>query len=169
MPLPRTALPAALLLLLAGGGALLLLPGGPPPSPPPDAEPPPRAPARGAGGRAPPAPALPRPLEAPPAPSTVPDDPEWHTRPLRLPAGDGPLRGRDLIAAVEAGGPLRVRGATPADLEALARTEFTDIDRAAPTPVAALLGWLKEAGFLVEAEYPVLVVRRRTDEEPGSR
>jgi hypothetical protein len=94
----------------------------------------------------------------------LPEDPEWHTAPLALPAGRGPLRGSELVAAVEAAGKVRFRGATEADLQALRATVFEHADRDAPQPHAAMMGWLKEAGFDVEVVWPELVVRRRTDE-----
>jgi hypothetical protein len=98
-----------------------------------------------------------------------PADPEWITKPLALPEGQGPLKGTELIRAVEAGRKLRFKGATEADLEALRRAVFEDVDRTAPQPYAAMMGWLKEAGFEVEVVYPDLVVRRRTDEDFTSR
>jgi hypothetical protein len=113
-------------------------------------------------------------LEAPPIEATLarpdaravePEDPEWITRPLALPAGSGSLKGTELIQAVETGGKVRFRGATQADLEALKRAVFEEVDRAAEHPHAAMMGWLKEAGFEVEVVYPNLIVRRRTDED----
>src|SRR5262245_50830618 len=94
-----------------------------------------------------------------------PEDPEWATKPLPLPEGQGPLKGSELIRAVEAGRKVRFKGATDADLEALRRAVFEDVDRAAPHPHAAMMGWLKEAGFEVEVAYPDLIVRRRTDDD----
>lgn len=105
-------------------------------------------------------------LSAKPAPESVPVEPEppgWIATRLVLPKGAGSLKGSELIAAVEAGGKVRLRGATEADLEALRRAVFEDVDRAVEQPYAAMMGWLKEAGFEVEVAYPTLTVRRRTD------
>ena len=90
---------------------------------------------------------------------------------MRLPAlaGQGPLKGGELVDAVEKAGPLRFRGATAADLAALRSVVFEDVDRGATAPYAAMMGWLKEAGFEVEVAYPTLTVRRRTDEEWSGR
>jgi hypothetical protein len=97
-------------------------------------------------------------------PAEPPLDPAWITAPLPLPAGRGPLTGAELIRAVEAAGKVRIRGATDADLDALRRATFEEADRAGDWPHAAMMGWLKEAGFEAEASGPTLVVRRRTDE-----
>ena len=158
---------AALLfvLLLAGAGAvvwLVLRPSGPPP-----------VEAEGAAERAPradaarpegPPVAAAEPAVVPTRGSDVPEDPDWIAAPLPLPEGRGPLRGAELIAAVEAAGKVRFRGATDADLQALRAAILDHADRDQPHPHAALMGWLKEAGFDVEVSWPDLVVRRRTDE-----
>ena len=102
-------------------------------------------------------------------PAQEPDDPEWITRPLKLPPGKGALKGSDLIAAVEGAGKLRFRGKTDADLEALKKAVLDDVDRETEQPYAAMMGWLKEAGFEVDVSWPQLVVRRRTDEEFANR
>lgn len=96
-----------------------------------------------------------------------PEDPSWPARNLPLPPGTGSLKGSELIAAIAAGGLVRLEGATPADLEALRAARFDDVDRDLAHPYAAALGWLKDAGFDVEVAYPVLVVRRRAEPEDG--
>jgi hypothetical protein len=124
---------------------------------------------------APPAVVAPEPRAAPPVepaalpPEPEPSDPEWITRLLELPAGEGPLSGGALITAVERGGELRFAGATDADLEALRQVQLPDVDRSVAQPYAAMVGWLKEAGLLVERVGSTLVVRRRTDTDSTER
>jgi hypothetical protein len=158
------------LVLLAGAGAvgwLVLKPAG---APAPDLE---TIPDRPGGDRTSAPEAVPvaraEPAVVPSRGGDVPEDPEWHTAPLPLPKGRGPLRGEELIAAVEAGGKVRFRGATDADLQALRAAVFDDADRDQPQPHAAMMGWLKEAGFEVELSWPDLVVRRRTDADGTGR
>lgn len=151
------------------GAVWLLAAGVPPDAPGGPGEAP--GPARAGGPRLP----APAPLAPPTAPegglppAQEPDDPEWITRPLKLPAGKGALTGAELIAAVEGAGRLRFRGRTEADLAALRQVVFADVDRAAETPYAAMMGWLKEAGYEVEVSWPHLVVRRRSDEDFAGR
>lgn len=112
----------------------------------------------------------------PPAPPAQPAEPlaqsteaevepaDWSARLVEVPPGAGPLSGSDLLAALGAAGSVRVRGASEAELEALRRTQFEVTERGTTVPHSAVLGWLKEAGFVVEVAYPTLIVRRRTDE-----
>ncbi len=100
-------------------------------------------------------------VPGPPPDIREPEDPEWITAPLPLPKGTGPLKGSELIAAVEAAGKVRFRGATPADLEALRVAVFEEAARDVEHPHAAMMGWLKDAGFEVEVAYPTLIVRRK--------
>ena len=98
-----------------------------------------------------------------------PEDPEWITRSLVLPEGQGPLKGSELIRAVESGRKVHFKGATEADLEALRRAVFEDVARTPAPPYSAMMGWLKDAGFEVEVAYPALIVRRRTDDDWTNR
>jgi hypothetical protein len=152
------AVGSVLYLLTGGDRGVTDRPSGEPPARPaaPTPTSPPVAPAPSAAAPA-------RPAEA-----TTPYA-EWLTLLLELPREDGRLTGRELEEAVERGGRMRLVGATAADLDALRAVTLEIPGVTGPQPYAALVGWLKEAGFLVEADYPQLVVRRRTDDGAAER
>jgi hypothetical protein len=135
----------------------------------PSLEPPPEPPRRTG------APTFPRDLPAPPPlppgppPERGPVDPGWMSQEFLVPAGDATLSGAELIQALEASGTWKVTEGEPGTLAALRQETFQAAQRGRREPYAAVMGWLKEAGYRLETAPGELRVMRLPDEERPPR
>ncbi|MFM8979415.1 MAG: hypothetical protein ACKOSS_02985 [Planctomycetia bacterium] len=109
------------------------------------------------------------PGEAGREPDAPADDPNWPSRIFVVPAGTGPVTGAELLAALEASGSWRFTAGEAALLEEVRAHAFEQAERGSEQPYAALAGWLKDAGYLLEQAWPQLRIVRRPDGPAAAR
>jgi hypothetical protein len=88
------------------------------------------------------------------------EDPLWRDRVLVLRPGRGPVRGRDLLEALEDAKILRPKEQDPADRKALEETFLDVLDRDREMRYVEIENALMVAGFEAHVRFPWILYRR---------